>query len=64
MWVGRRLHGIDKFNMTNELMQMNLNGSDGRVIGHKMKKKENHSNNNFHTPTSEHRVDEIFSDLI
>lgn len=42
---------------------MNVNDSDGRVIGHK-KKKTNHSNNNFHTPTSEHRVDEIFSDLI
>lgn len=43
---------------------MNVNDSEGRVIGHKKKKKENHSNNNFHTPTSEHGVDEIFSDLI
>lgn len=44
---------------------MKVNDSDGRVIGHKKKKKnENHSKNNFHTPTTEHRVDEIFSDLI
>lgn len=43
---------------------MKVNDSDGRVIGHKKKKKENHSKNNFHTPTTKHRVDEIFSDLI
>lgn len=35
---------------------MNVNDSDGRVIGHN----RNHSNNNSH----QRGVDEIFSDLI
>ena len=39
---------------------MYVNDSDGSLIGHKTKKKGNHWNNNIHTPTSEHRVDEIF----
>lgn len=66
-WVGRASRGFDRFYMTNELMKMNVNDSDGRVIGHKNKKKEK-KRKTIQTITSTHprvsAVDEILSDLI